>query len=152
MKVSRPMSFMLTFLWIGFVAAISFMEAWLKFKAPGVTLTVGLGIGQLVFGALNKVEWLLASIILVQVLAYISPKFIQTHGLFLLVILILVLQTFWLLPALDKRVSLRLAQVPVPNSNLHLIYVIGEIIKVTALIFYGLSHLSIRKHEKRTNH
>ena len=45
---------MCVFLWIGFVGAISFMEAWLKFKAPGVTMPIGLGIGKLVFNALNK--------------------------------------------------------------------------------------------------
>ena len=33
-----------TFIWIGFVSAISFMEAWLKFRASGVTLPIGLGI------------------------------------------------------------------------------------------------------------
>jgi uncharacterized membrane protein (DUF485 family) len=38
------------FLCIGFVGAISFMEAWIKFRAPGVTLSIGLGIGKLVFG------------------------------------------------------------------------------------------------------
>lgn len=48
------------FLWIGFVCAISFMEAWVKFRAPGVTLPLGLGIGSLVFKALNKAEWVFA--------------------------------------------------------------------------------------------
>jgi len=43
------------FLWIGFVAAISFMEAWIKFQAPGITVPLGLGIGKIVFAALNKV-------------------------------------------------------------------------------------------------
>ena len=52
------------FLWIGFVGAISFMEAWLKFQVPTLTLSVGLGIGKLVFNALNKVELVLAIIIL----------------------------------------------------------------------------------------
>ena len=44
-----PLALAGVFLWIGFVSAISFMEAWLKFRAPGVTLTLGLGIGRLVF-------------------------------------------------------------------------------------------------------
>ena len=46
----------IAFIWAGFVCAISFMEAWLKFRAPGVTLPVGLSIGRLIFSALNKVE------------------------------------------------------------------------------------------------
>jgi hypothetical protein len=46
----------LTFVWLGMVLAISFLEAPLKFRAPNVTLQIGLGIGRLVFRALNTVE------------------------------------------------------------------------------------------------
>ena len=35
--VNHPISLMSIFLWIGFVCAISFLEAWLKFRAPGVS-------------------------------------------------------------------------------------------------------------------
>lgn len=63
------------FLWIGFVCAISFMEAWLKFSAPGVTIPIGLGIGRLVFSALNKVEWLLAIVIIVNLFMTNSKLF-----------------------------------------------------------------------------
>lgn len=50
----------LIFFWCGCVTAISFLEAWLKFRAPGVTVPIGLGVGRLVFAALNKLEWALA--------------------------------------------------------------------------------------------
>jgi len=43
-------------LWFGLVAAISFIEAPLKFQAPGITIPLGLGIGRLVFATLNVVE------------------------------------------------------------------------------------------------
>ena len=42
-----------TFVWLGMVLAISFIEAPLKFTAPGVDLRIGLGIGRIVFRALN---------------------------------------------------------------------------------------------------
>ena len=48
------------FVWLGMVVAISFIEAPLKFRAPGVTLQIGLGIGRFVFRALNGCELLLA--------------------------------------------------------------------------------------------
>src|SRR5664279_3321230 len=44
------------FVWLGMVLAISFLEAPLKFRAPGITLPLGLGIGRLVFRALNGCE------------------------------------------------------------------------------------------------
>lgn len=46
-------------LWLGMVAAIGLLEAPLKFQAPGITIPLGLGIGRLVFGALNIVEGVL---------------------------------------------------------------------------------------------
>jgi len=48
--------FAIPVLWFGMVAAISFIEAPLKFQAPGITIPLGLGIGRLVFMALNVAE------------------------------------------------------------------------------------------------
>ena len=42
-----------TFVWLGTVLGISFLEAPLKFRAPGVTLPIGLGIGRLVFDSIQ---------------------------------------------------------------------------------------------------
>jgi hypothetical protein len=46
----------IAFLWLGMVLALSFLEAPLKFRAPGITVQLGLGIGRLVFAAFNRVE------------------------------------------------------------------------------------------------
>ena len=61
-----------TFIWAGFIGAISFMESWLKFRAPNLTMPVGLGIGKLVFSALNKVEWALAIVIGISLYFYVN--------------------------------------------------------------------------------
>ena len=53
----------LVFVWLGMVLAISFLEAPRKVRAPGVTLQVGLGIGRLVFRALNVCELALAAVV-----------------------------------------------------------------------------------------
>jgi len=45
------------------VVAISFIETPLKFRAPGVTLQIGLGIGRLVFRVLNVCELALAAVV-----------------------------------------------------------------------------------------
>lgn len=57
----------LTFLWLGMVLAISFLEAPLKFRAPGVTIPIGLGIGRMVFRALNRAEIALTAAIAVTI-------------------------------------------------------------------------------------
>ncbi|NLI99883.1 MAG: hypothetical protein GX371_01845 [Bacteroidales bacterium] len=139
------LAFPSVFLWIGFVGAISFMEAWLKFRAPGVTLPLGLGIGSLVFGALNKVEWVLAILMAVD-LFMLNRSGIDTPRLFYLIALgILILQTLWLLPALDARIPLYQQGMDVPSSPLHFYYVGTEIIKVVCLFVTGIHFIkSIR--------
>ncbi|MER2093219.1 MAG: hypothetical protein ABS918_10760, partial [Saccharopolyspora rectivirgula] len=59
-QTSAAAAVAVVFSWLGMVLAISFLEAPLKFRAPGVTTRIGLGIGRLVFRALNAVEVVLA--------------------------------------------------------------------------------------------
>jgi len=126
----------LVFLWIGFVCAISFMEAWLKFTAEGVTLNTGLAIGKVVFGALNKVELVLAlSLSVIIALKKIKASW---NILFFIALIILLFQTFYILPILSERINAFLAGKTPPNSNLHSYYVLLETIKVVSLIIYGL--------------
>lgn len=141
LSVKYPLSLIATFLWIGFVCAISFMEAWLKFKAPGIDLPLGLGIGRLVFAALNKVEWVLAISILFNYLLSHDRDFKGYYYLFLVSFVILLAQTFYLLPELDIRADLYINHLPVPASNLHFVYVFFEALKVICLTFFGLKLL-----------
>ena len=67
-----------SFTWLGMVLAISFLEAPLKFRAPGVTVPLGLGIGRLVFRALNRVEMVLLVLALVGVAVAPRPALIGT--------------------------------------------------------------------------
>lgn len=126
-------------LWLGFVLAISFMEAWLKFRAPGVTLPIGLSIGRLIFNVLNKIEWLFMGIAIIHILFNRMEFNLFQLLISLVLLIILILQTFWLLPLLDARAELYIQGMQVESSYLHLYYVIGEILKVTALIFLFIS-------------
>ncbi len=131
------------FTWVGFVGAISFMEAWLKFRAPGVTLPIGLGIGRLVFAALNKMEWIL----FLSIIASLFPfrNVIQTSKFTLSIgAIMLAMQTIWLLPALDHRAELYITGAEVQPSNLHIYYVITEGIKMISLLLLGRSLFSSR--------
>lgn len=98
-----PVALVTAFIWTGFVCAISFMEAWLKFRAPGVTLPLGLGIGRLVFGALNKVEWVCAILIAATLFLGGKPWVTRESTIYVFVLLLLIEQTIWLLPILDAR-------------------------------------------------
>lgn len=134
--IKYPVAVATVFLWIGFVCAISFMEAWLKFRAPGVTLPIGLGIGRLVFNALNKVEWVFAIAILITLLW--SGSLLSPNALLIGIPLgLLALQTFWLLPVLDLRAEMHIQGGSVPSSNLHIYYIAAELLKVLSLFILG---------------
>ncbi|MFI8604149.1 hypothetical protein ACIGCP_06795 [Cellulophaga baltica] len=130
-------SIAITFIWVGFIGAISFMEAWLKFRAPGIDTALGLGIGQLVFNALNNVEITSAVLIVLLSIASKEKKPIQVQGLFYVAVAILVMQSVWLLPALDTRANLIREGVVLGKSKLHLWYLLVEIVKITCLILFG---------------
>jgi len=56
--------------WAGLIAGISFIEAPLKFQAPGITIPLGLGISQLVFQFLSKVEIVLLFFLFLPCMAH----------------------------------------------------------------------------------
>jgi hypothetical protein len=56
------------FTWLGMVLAISFLETPVKFRAPGITIPLGLGIGRIVFRALNIAEMVLAAVVVVSLI------------------------------------------------------------------------------------
>ncbi|RZK39496.1 MAG: hypothetical protein EOO90_18470 [Pedobacter sp.] len=138
-RIEQPSAAICTFTWIGFVCAISFMEAWLKFRAPGITLPLGLGIGRLVFAALNKVEWVFAIAIIISTIRSSAPVFHRNQFFLFFAIAILIMQTLWLLPALDARAELYITNKPVEPSSLHLYFAIAEVIKVSMLFTWGVT-------------
>lgn len=139
-SINNPIAIVCSFLWIGFVCAISFMEAWLKFQAPGISLSLGLEIGRLVFNALNRVEWILAIAIFVSSVYFRTFQLSVFTLLLFLSVVVLILQTVWLLPSLDQRAELLIAgQHVASHSNIHFWYVTLEVVKVLSLSIYGIS-------------
>ncbi|MGI9549823.1 MAG: hypothetical protein ACR2MT_01385 [Aurantibacter sp.] len=141
MTIKYPLALASVFIWIGFVGAISFMEAWLKFQAPGIDLPLGLGIGRLVFHALNKVEWVLALLAITNMVAGRTKMFTVRNLFFILPIAILLIQTFSTLPILDARAQMHIDGLDVPPSNAHFLYVAMEVVKVASLFIFGIKLL-----------
>lgn len=139
---------MTVFIWIGFVCSISFMEAWIKFRAPNVSLSIGLSIGKLVFSALNKMEWALLGVIAFAFfLSHPKSKF--TKSVFLYIpIIILVLQTSWLLPSLHERAEQIIQGNTATSSSIHFYYVFLECIKILSLFALGIYTLRLLLDEK----
>jgi len=125
----------LTFVWLGMVLAISFLEAPLKFRAPDVTLRIGLGIGRLVFRALNATEAILAVAIVVALVVSPSVRNIVAPAV---AIAVLAAQLLLVRPRLTRRSNTVLAGQDPPHSHDHHTYVALEAIKVAALLVGGI--------------
>jgi hypothetical protein len=130
------------FLWAGFICAISFMESWLKFRAPGLTMPAGLSVGKLVFSALNKVEWFFAIVIIASIFFTRDTQTSLDVIRLLIIVVILIVQTAWLLPALNTRAKAIISGKTLPKSSLHWYFVIAEFLKLVSLILFGVSFLN----------
>lgn len=126
-----------TFLWLGMVLVISFLETPLKFRAPNVTPQIGLEIGRLVFRALNLVEIVLAIGIACAVFRArdaVPPNAIVAY---VAVFAALSVQMVVVRPILSRRSNQVLAGVNRARSHGHYAYVVLEVVKVIALAVSG---------------
>lgn len=131
------------FVWLGMVLAISFLEAPLKFRAPGVTLRLGLGIGRLVFRALSVCEMVLAALVAVSFIVARPPRGVAIGAT--LAAVMLLAQVVVVRPVLMRRSDAVLADAErddVPRSHAHYVYIGSELVKVIALLVSGALLLS----------
>jgi hypothetical protein len=125
-----------TFVWLGMVLAISFLEAPLRFRAPQVSLRIGLGIGRLVFRALNTVEAVLAVALVVTISLASAPARVVIATV--VVVAALGVQLAVVRPRLTRRSDRILAGANAPRSRSHYAYIALETVKVGALIVTGV--------------
>lgn len=123
-------------LWFGMIAAISFIEAPLKFQAPGITLELGLGIGRLVFTALN-----ISSVVLLVLLTIATlrprPSRIQAWLLGALWLVLLV-EVAVIRPLLNVRTDAVLAGESAPFSELHYVYIAADLVIMALLAVFAI--------------
>lgn len=111
-------------LWLGLIIGISLIETPLKFMAPGMSLELGLGIGQLVFAAMNIIEVLLFIVLAASCI---------TRGLdrrFLWVVVgigaVLLVKVAVIRPFLSRRTEAVLAGVDAGGSAWHYLYITAD--------------------------
>lgn len=130
------------FCWLGMVVAISFIEAPLKFRAPGITLPLGLGIGSLIFSVLNKIELVFAVTLLLLHSRRNAGRF--SRVILMTICIGLSLQTLWLLPALTERAALIVSGSTPAASYHHLAFGVLEVLKAVLLLMLG--SLTLRRY------
>ncbi|MDN5705154.1 MAG: hypothetical protein L0K41_04680 [Yaniella sp.] len=138
---ARAMMLMLPAIWIGLIIGISFIEAPLKFTAPGITIPLGLGIGRRVFLAMNIVEVALAIILLIALVSLWRNHRVQPLTQFsamrlytFIAVAMLVLKTAIIRPLLAVETDAVLAGTSEGGSATHYYYIGVEAILFIALI------------------
>jgi hypothetical protein len=156
MNAGTAVAIAVTFVWLGMVSAISFLEAPLKFRAPGITVPLGLGIGRLVFRALNTVEFILALAVAASLVADRPDN--GSAAVLWAAIGVLLIQVLGVRPRLTRRSDAVLAggasgmvlseaagvvlSDDAPRSRAHYWYVGLEVVKVIALLVGGIALLA----------
>lgn len=121
----------LALLWIGVLLGVSFLATPIKFAAPSLELPVALDVGRHTFALFNRIELGLAVALLAAVIAGVRRR--NAIVALVLILVLLALESVWLLPALDARAEMIMqGQVP-PPSALHTFYVGAEAIKLLCL-------------------
>ncbi|GAB3586988.1 hypothetical protein [Calidifontibacter terrae] len=130
----------LVFGWSGLVGGISFIEAPVKFRAPGVTIPIGLSIGRLVFRVLNAVE----AVIAVTLIVTLATGDMGSAAVVFVAIAIaaLVVQLVAVRPKLTRRSNAVLAGEDAPRSSAHHVFIALELLKFLALIAGGIAALA----------
>jgi len=125
----------LCFVWFGMTAGISLLEAPVRFSAPTLSRPVSLDVGRVVFQALNKAE--LVALVILLLLVRLSGKARELWAYCAAIILIVMLQSVWLLPLLSSRAELIVAGTEPAPSIAHAAYATTELLKLALLLILG---------------
>ncbi|WP_449281197.1 hypothetical protein [Leucobacter sp.] len=132
--------FALPVLWFGMIAAISFIEAPLKFQAPGITIPLGLGIGRLVFAVLNLVE---AAILLAYTILGFWPVATRISGrrlwLWFGLLLVFTFKVAAVRPPLNARTDLVLQGADPGQSVWHYVYIACDLLTMALLLLLAVT-------------
>ena len=119
--------------WLGLIIGLSFIEAPIKFTAPGITIPLGLGIGRLVFNALAIAGFTLLAML--TVVAIIAPKISRAAWLILAGLwVVLLVQSLVVRPALSARSDVIIAGGDPGPSVLHYAYIAADVLIVALLV------------------
>jgi hypothetical protein len=152
-KIQTSLYIILPILYAGILIGVSFIATPIKFMATSLDLPVALDVGHVTFHVLIRLEWCLSFICLA--IFYFRALYKLDYTLIAIIFIILAIQTFYLLPILDDRIILIKQNKAVTSSNLHLVYILLDCIKLFSLLtvsYNGLQNMILLfSHGKKSN-
>ena len=113
-------------IWFGVVLAGNFVAPTAKFQAPSLDLAVALEVGRITF------RWMLVLEIALAILLVIYSK----NRTAWIPVAILAVEWILVMPALDARTQARIQGLAVGSSQLHLVFIVLEFLKIAALFWF----------------
>jgi hypothetical protein len=130
-------------IWIGLICGISLLETWVKYNTSASPEIVWLDFGNQLFGFLNKVEWLIALLIILSLVMFKDVVRARNIG-FLLAILILTVQSIWFLPQLRENLLLHIHGQSLKQTAMPKYYLLLEVLKIFVLFVFAIMILMQR--------
>ena len=135
MSATTVLRLVIPSVWIGLLVGLSFVEAPLKFLAPGITVPLGLGIGRLVFSALAVGGWIL--LIALTIACVPRPRLSRSSWALIGALwVVLAVETFLIRPPLNARSDVILAGGDPGESWLHYAYVAADVALLALLVIW----------------
>jgi hypothetical protein len=137
MRAGQPAQMLsrLILIWAGLAIGVAFVATPAKFLAPSLSLPVALDVGRHTFALYNQMELLLLAGLVVLAL------FARSRTVWLAAVAlpgaIVLAETLWLIPTLDARVGAIMAGRVPPPSNLHVVYIVADAVKIVLLLLAG---------------
>lgn len=129
----------LALVWAGMVIGGSMIAAPAKFEAPSLTLPTALEVGRAQFFWLGIGEGIVCIAFVLSVLLLGGIN----RWLAAVPVVLLAVQRFALMPSLDARTLQVIAGEAVGESQLHLAFVVLEVLKILALLAIGAVGLRV---------
>lgn len=130
--LQRALRILLPGIWLGLILGISFIEAPLKFQAPDITIPLGLGIGRLVFAAMNIAEGVIALALLLAMWRGRASRPEWILGI--AVALTLAFKALVVRPLMHATTDAVIAGASEGGSGLHYVYIAADVLLIALLI------------------
>ncbi len=128
-------------IWFGMTAGVSLLATPVRFSAPTITRAIALDVGQVVFAALNKAEFV--ALILLLIVVRVSGRARSLWAGCGVLTLILLAQSMWLLPELAARTQQVIAGAELAPSHVHGTYSVLELSKLLLLLYLGFRSMQM---------
>ncbi|SJM65369.1 hypothetical protein [Gulosibacter sp. 10] len=133
-RASLALRLVLPAIWIGMIIAIDVIEAPLKFQAPGITIPLGLGIGRLVFLAMNIAELVTAALLAAALRRSRADR--RSWTLFGALAAVLLVKLLVIRPLLAGHTDAVLAGLDDGGSTVHYFYIAADVVIAVLLVWF----------------